>query len=207
MDVGVIVDNVGTCAAVYDLFYHGMPLVERLVTVAGDGVLGHANLRVKLGTMVKEVIDYCGGMVGEPGKVILGGPMTGLAQFTTDVPVIKATGGILVLRGESLFRQEPERFTCIRCGRCVRSCPMNLMPYMMGAYSDNGMWEELGELCIEDCVECGSCAYICPTKNSLVQLIKVGKEGYTRRKKKFEALREAAVEDSREEELHAGRET
>jgi electron transport complex protein RnfC len=143
---------------------------------------------VKLGTLVNEVIDYCGGMVGEPGKVILGGPMMGVAQYTTTVPVTKATTGILVLRAETIFRAESPSFTCIRCGRCVKNCPMDLMPYLMGSYSDSGMWEELEKLNIDDCVECGCCAYICPTKNPLVQLIKVGKEGYNRRKKKMESL-------------------
>jgi electron transport complex protein RnfC len=188
-DVGAIVDNVGTCAAIYDLFFKGMPLVDRVVTVAGDGVAGYANLRVKLGTTVHEVIDYCGGFVGQPGKVILGGPMMGVAQYTTAVPVVKATTGILVLRSENIFRGESPSFTCIRCGRCVKHCPMDLLPYLMGSYSDCGMWEELEKLNIEDCVECGCCAYICPTKNPLVQLIKVGKEGYTRRKKKMETLK------------------
>jgi electron transport complex protein RnfC len=182
---------VGTCAAIYDLFYLGMPLVERMVTVAGDGVAGSANLRVKLGTSVQELIDFCGGIVGEPGKVILGGPMMGLAQYTTAVPVTKATSGILILRRESILREEPGEFSCIRCGRCVRHCPMNLMPFQMGAYADRSMWDELERFNIADCVECGSCAYVCPTKNPLVQLIKVGKEGQARRKKKMEDLTEA----------------
>lgn len=206
-DVGAVVDNVGTCAAIRDLFYTGMPLVDRVVTVSGDGVARHANLRVKLGTTVHEVIDYCGGLVGEPGKVILGGPMMGAAQYTTAVPVTKATTGILVLRGETIFRRESPSFTCIRCGRCVKHCPMDLVPYLMGSYSDCGMWEELERFNIEDCVECGCCAYICPTKNPLVQLIKVGKEGYARKKKKMETLQQNREEQqvaSREEVMHDG---
>ena len=191
MDVGVLVDNVGTAAAIYDLFYEGMPLVDRVLTVAGDGVAGHANLRIKTGTLVRDVIDFCGGLVGEPGKVILGGPMMGLAQFTTSVPVIKGTSGIVVLRGETVWQREPGHFVCIRCGLCVRRCPVNLMPYLIGSYSDAGMWEELETLNINDCVECGCCAYKCPTKNPLVQLIKVGKEGLARQQKKIEELTEA----------------
>lgn len=190
MDVGVLVDNVGTVTAIYDLFERGMPLVERVLTVGGDGLAGHANLRVRIGTLVRDVIDYCGGLVGEPGKLIIGGPMMGLSQYTTAIPVTKGTSGILALRGETVFTKEPSHFVCIRCGRCVRRCPMNLMPYLLGSYSDAGMWEELGDLNIDDCVECGCCAYICPTKNPLVQLIKVGKEGLARQKKKMEALQE-----------------
>jgi H+/Na+-translocating ferredoxin:NAD+ oxidoreductase subunit C len=206
-DVGAVVDNVGTCVAISDLLCKGMPLIERVVTISGDGIAGYANLRVKLGTLVNEVIDYCGGMVGEPGKVILGGPMMGVAQYTTAVPVTKATSGILVLRGENIFRKESPSFTCIRCGKCVKHCPMHLMPYLLGSYSDRGMWEELEKLNIVDCVECGCCSYICPTKNPLVQLIKVGKEGYTRRKKKMETLKKQKEEqqpDSREEVVHGG---
>jgi electron transport complex protein RnfC len=209
MDVGAMVDNVATCVAIYDLFYTGMPLVDRVVTVAGDGVAGHANLRVKFGTMVREVVEFCGGTVGEPGKVILGGPMMGIAQYSTAVPVTKSTSGILLLRGETFFRQEPVHFVCIRCGRCVRRCPMNLMPYLIGSYADRDMWDELERLNVEDCIECGCCAYICPTKTPLVQLIKVGKEGYRRRKRKMDALQEAEEEQrlaSVEEELYASRE-
>jgi electron transport complex protein RnfC len=192
-DVGVEVNNVATASAISDLFTKGVPLIERVLTVSGDGVAGHANLRVKIGTLARDVIEFCGGMVGERGKLIMGGPMMGLAQYTTNVPVIKGTSAIIVLRHETLFRQEPSQFTCIRCGRCVRDCPMNLMPYAMGAYADAGMWDQLDDLNITDCIECGSCAYICPTKNPLVQLIKVGKEGVNRRKKKMEDLEKAAA--------------
>ncbi len=191
MEVGVIVDNVGTAAAIHDVFYRGVPLVERVVTVSGDGVARGANLRVKIGTTFADVIDFCGGFTGQRGKLIMGGPMMGLAQYTAEVPVIKATSGILALRGETLFKDEPAHFTCIRCGRCVRRCPMNLMPYILGSYSDAGMWPQLEDFYIEDCIECGCCAYICPTKSPLVQLIKVGKEGVARRRQKMRSLEEA----------------
>jgi electron transport complex protein RnfC len=199
LDVGIIVSNVGTCAAIYDCLTTGMPLVDRVLTVAGDGVAGRANLRVKVGTLVSDVIEFCGGFHGEPGKVLIGGPMMGLAQYTTGVPVLKNTNGIIVLQGETIFTEEPEHFVCIRCGRCVRRCPMNLMPFLIGSYSDAGMWEHLEPLNINDCVECGSCAYICPTKNSLVQLIKVGKGGLKRRKMKMEALEASHAAEAAEE--------
>ncbi|MHB8895141.1 MAG: electron transport complex subunit RsxC [Candidatus Geothermincolia bacterium] len=209
MDVGIIVNNVGTCAAIYDCLSTGLPLIDRVLTIAGDGVAGRANLRVKIGTPVADVINFVGGYAGEPGKVLIGGPMMGLAQHTTEIPVIKSTTGIVVLRGETLFTAEPEHFVCIRCGKCVRRCPMNLMPYLMGSYADAGMWERLEPLNIEDCVECGSCAYVCPTKNSLVQLIKVGKGGLDRRTAKMEALEARHAEeandsaDDKEEEENA----
>ena len=191
MEVGVIVDNVGTAAAIQDVFHRGVPLVERVVTVSGDGVARGANLRVKIGTTFADVIDFCGGFTGQRGKLIMGGPMMGLAQYTAEVPVIKATSGILALRGETLFKDEPAHFTCIRCGRCVRQCPMDLMPYILGSYSDAGMWTQLEDFYVDDCNECGCCAYICPTKNPLVQLIKVGKEGVARRRQKMESFEEA----------------
>jgi len=192
MDVGVIVDNVGTAAAIRDVFHRGMPLVERVVTVSGDGLARGANLRVRLGTTFADVIDFCGGFIGQRGKLIMGGPMMGLAQYTAEVPVIKATAGILALRGETVFTDEPAHFTCIRCGRCVKKCPMNLLPYILGSYSDAGMWTQLEDFFVEDCIECGCCAYVCPTKNPLVQLMKVGKEGVARRRQKMRSLEEAS---------------
>ena len=191
MEVGVIVDNVGTAAAVHDVFYKGTPLVERVVTVSGDGVAKGANLRVRIGTTFADVMDFCGGLTGRRGKLIMGGPMMGLAQYTARVPVVKATTGILALRGETLFKDETAHFTCIRCGRCVKYCPMNLTPYILGSYSDAGMWTQLGDFYVDDCIECGCCAYVCPTKNPLVQLIKVGKEGVAHRRRKMEGLEEA----------------
>jgi len=195
MEVGAIVDNVGTAAAIYDAVYMGMPLVERTLTVAGDGVARHANLKVKIGTLVEDVIDHCGGLVGGRGKVIVGGPMMGIAQYTMEVPVTKTTSGITVLSRETMMKEEPGSFTCIRCGRCVKNCPMNLMPYLIGAYADKGMWDKLEDLNIEDCMECGCCAYGCPTRNPLVQLCKVGKEGFVRKRSKMEALERAGKED------------
>jgi electron transport complex protein RnfC len=200
LDTGILVNNVGTAAQIFETLSTGMPMVDRVLTVDGDGVAGRANLRVKIGTRVRDVIEYCGGFVGDRGKVIIGGPMMGLAQYTIDIPVIKSTTGIVVLRGETFFKEEPPHFVCIRCGRCVRRCPMNLMPYLIGAYSDAGMWENLEPLNIEDCVECGSCAFICPTKNSLVQLIKVGKGGLAHRKKRMEDLAAANGAANGEEE-------
>ena len=123
--------------------------------------------------------------------------MMGLAQYTAQVPVIKATSGILALQGETLFRDEPAHFTCIRCGRCVSHCPMNLMPYILGSYSDAGMWTQLEDFYADDCIECGCCAYICPTKNPLVQLIKVGKEGVARRRQKTESFEEVTSRKDR----------
>lgn len=201
MDVGIIVNNVGTCAQIYESLTTGMPLIDRVLTVAGDGVAGRANLRVRIGTPAGDVIDYCGGLVGEPGKLIMGGPMMGLAQFTTDVPVIKSTSGLIVLRGENIFRDEASHFECIRCGRCVRRCPQNLRPYQMGAFAEAGMFDELEKCNISDCVECGSCAYICPTKNPLVQLIKVGKGGLSRRQEKMAKL---AEKEEAEPDAHEG---
>ena len=200
LEVGAIVDNVGTAVAIYDAVYRGMPLVERTLTVAGDGVAEPANLRVRIGTIVAEVIEHAGGLVGNPGKVILGGPMMGVAQYTTLVPVTKATTGIIVLRKDTIVKEEPGHFVCIRCGRCVKNCPQNLLPFQIAAYADKGMWDWLDKLSVEDCMECGCCAYGCPTRNPLVQLMKVGKEGFRRKRSKMEALEKAREEDKPEED-------
>lgn len=186
MDVGALVNNVGTAIAVYDAVYNGMPLIERVLTVAGDGFAGRANLRVRIGTPVSEIIDHCGGFQGSFGKLIIGGPMMGLAQYTAEIPVTKGTGGILAFKRETAMRQIPKDFICIRCGRCVRSCPMRLMPNLLGSLADNALWEDLEELAITNCIECGCCTYVCPAKNPLVQLIKIGKDGLSAAKAKQE---------------------
>ena len=129
MDVGVIVNNVGTAAAIARAIKTGMPLMERIVTVAGDGVAEPKNLMVRIGTSFADVIEACGGLVGEPAKVISGGPMMGIGQYSLDVPVIKE-----YFRDPGINREQvevPDAGPCIRCAKCVDACPMNLMPLMI----------------------------------------------------------------------------
>lgn len=173
MDVGTVVHNAGTAAAIADAVQKGLPLVERIVTVTGPGVTAPANLQVKIGTLVSEVIAQCGGMKENARKLILGGPMMGLAQTTTEMPVIKGTSGILVLTDAEVSIHEIK--PCIRCGRCVDVCPVNLMPLTIGSATEKGYLDKAEAFHAVDCIECGCCSYVCPAKRPLTQWIRVSK--------------------------------
>ena len=171
MDVKVVVQNVQTAKAIYDAVYEGKPLIERVITITG-AIKGPKNLLVKIGTPVKELIEFCGGYEGSVGKIISGGPMMGIAQYTDEIPIIKGSSGILVQR-EEVFKDE-ER-DCIRCGRCVDKCPMNLMPTMISQYAQKDDFDNCKEYFALDCYECGVCSYVCPSKIPLVHWIKYAK--------------------------------
>lgn len=173
MDAGVVVSNVGTAAAISDAIKTGMPLVERIVTVTGSAVKDPQVLTAKIGTMVRDLIEECSGFSEQPEKVINGGPMMGIAQFSIDIPVIKATSGILCLNKKDAYVKEPS--LCIRCGKCVEVCPVNLMPLYISEHSLKGDYDKCKSLHAMDCVECGSCSYICPAKRTLVSSIRVAK--------------------------------
>ncbi|MFH1563541.1 MAG: electron transport complex subunit RsxC [Nitrospirota bacterium] len=173
LDVGVVVQNVGTALAIMEAVVLGKPLIDRTVTVTGLAVKEPQNLRVRIGTLFQDVIDACGGFDKEPGKIIMGGPMMGIAQKSTDVPVIKGTSGILVLPKKEVKLINPK--DCIRCGRCIEVCPMRLMPNMLGILVERARWEEAKKYHLLDCIECGSCGYVCPSNRSLVHFIKLGK--------------------------------
>jgi electron transport complex protein RnfC len=186
MHVGVVVQNVVTAHAIAGYFATGMPLVKRVVTVTGSIVREPSNLMVPIGTSFASAVDACGGFTEPPGKVLMGGPMMGLAQYTLEVPVIKGTSGILALSRKEVAYSVPGEPVCIRCGRCVDACPMGLIPTYLAAYAYNEKWDSLQRLNIQDCFECGCCAYACPTRNPLVQLIKTGKVELARRKTRME---------------------
>jgi len=173
MDVGVIVSNVGTSLAVYESVVERKPLVERIVTVTGGGVRNPQNLRVRIGTPFSNLIEACEGVKEETGKIIMGGPMMGLAQYTTDVPVIKGTSGILVQTKNEVC-DKPEE-CCIRCGNCASVCPMKILPNAITNSIKNDQFEYAKEYGLLDCMECGSCTYVCPAHIPIVQYIKYGK--------------------------------
>lgn len=182
MHVGVVVNNVGTAQAIAHYFRTGVPLVERVVTVTGSVIREPSNLLVPLGTSFAAAVEACGGFTSGAAKVIMGGPMMGLAQWTLEVPVVKGTSGILALSDREVSYEAPREPVCIRCGRCVEACPMNLVPTYLAAFSHRERWEEARRLNINDCIECGCCTYACPTRNPIVQLIKFGKAELARLK-------------------------
>jgi len=159
-----------------------MPVIERIVTITGRAVNNPKNLIVKIGTPFKEVIEQCGGYNGTPWKILMGGPMMGLAQFTDEVPVIKGTSGILVLTEKEARIPEPQ--PCIRCGKCVSICPINLQPLYISQLSLNKMFDETVKYHVLDCIECGSCSFICPSKRPLVDSIRIAKREVIAKRKK-----------------------
>jgi len=174
MDVGCVVQNVATAFAINEAVSLNKPLIERVVTVTGPGVKEPQNIWVRIGTPVREIIEQCGGYQPGVRKLIVGGPMMGVAQYTDEIPVIKGTSGILVLTEES--SPPPRSQPCISCGKCVEVCPMGLMPNMIGKLVEHRRFSEAQEYGILDCIECGCCAYVCSSKINLIHLIRYGKQ-------------------------------
>lgn len=172
-DVGVIVQNVGTSKAIYDAVVLNKPLYEKGITITGKGIERPANLLVKIGTRLSDIVSYLGGTKPDLSKVVMGGPMMGLAVSTLDVPVTKTTSGILFLTEEEVDTRPHSH--CIRCGWCLDACPMGLSPNEIGVYVEAGRAEETSPFGVFDCFECGCCAYVCPAKRPLVQFIRLGK--------------------------------
>jgi electron transport complex protein RnfC len=172
-DVGVVVHNVATCFAIYEAAYLNKPLYERVVAVTGSCLSNPKNLLVRIGTPIKELIDFCGPLKEQPHKIIIGGPMMGIAQFTDEVPVIKCTTGVILFNRKEARTFEEE--FCIRCGACVRECPVNLMPCLINLASEKSLWPQALEYGATDCIECGLCNYVCPANRRLVQSIKRAK--------------------------------
>jgi len=173
INVGVAVSNVGTIAAVARAVINGKPLTHRVVSITGGGIANPKNLLVAVGTPIRELIDYCGGFTKDAARVIAGGPMMGFAFTNFDAPVTKGTSGITVLTTADVVKFEET--ACVRCGRCVDACPMNLVPTKIALAARNKDIKLAQQYNIMACFECGSCAYTCPASIPLVQLIRTGK--------------------------------
>ncbi len=176
LDIGVVVHNVSTAKAIHDAIFEGKPLVERVITVTG-AVKNPKNLLVRIGTPLRNLIEYCGGIDGKANEVILGGPMMGISQPDLDFPVIKGTSCVLVMESSPIREQD-----CISCGKCLEVCPMYLIPTTIVKYAKAGRYDDCEEAYIADCFECGACAYICPANIPLVQYIKIAKSELIRRR-------------------------
>ena len=174
LDVGVVIQNIGTAVAISDAIVQGMPLIRTPLTVSGLGINKPKNLMVPIGTPLADVLDYCGGVKDNAVKVVVGGPMMGVTQYDFSAPIMKATSGILVLTSEEV--NEHDETPCLKCGKCIEACPLGLMPTKLARYSQLDKLEKAEELDITVCMECGTCAYTCPANIPLVQWIRLGKK-------------------------------
>ncbi len=166
MDTGALVQNVGTCFAAWQAAARRRPLIERVVTVTGSGIEKPSNLLARIGTPFGDIIEFCGGMKEDTEKVISGGPMMGVAQYSLDSAVNKGTSGIVLLRaGEA---GQFEGTACVRCGRCLKACPMRLNPSALSIFAERMFYQETADYNVMDCIECGCCAYVCPSRRCMV---------------------------------------
>ncbi|MBR0568424.1 electron transport complex subunit RsxC [Azoarcus sp. L1K30] len=167
-DIGVMVQNVGTAAAIHRAIRFGEPLTRRIVTVSGGAIRTPRNLEVRIGTPLSALVEFCGGTTGTVARWVMGGPMMGLAIRSLDIPVIKGSGGLLALV-ESELAALPEPGPCIRCASCVGACPIGLMPLDMAALIRNGDLKASVDIGLKDCISCGTCSFVCPSQIPLVQ--------------------------------------
>lgn len=171
--VGVVVQNVTTAKAIYDAVVYNKPLYEKVVTIAGKGIARPANLLVKVGTKIGDIVEHLGGLKPGLSKVVMGGPMMGFAISSLDIPVTKTTSAILFLSEDEVDNNPHSQ--CIRCGWCLDACPMGLEPKEIGIYVEANRAEDTEPFGVFDCFECGSCAYVCPAKRPLVQFVRLAK--------------------------------
>ena len=171
-DVGCIVHNIDTVISIHRAFIRGRPLMRKIITVAGGAVKNPGNYKIRLGMTYAAMMDAVGGFTAKPVKIIAGGPMMGSSMFSLDVPITKLSQGFLALdEAESASSLEEEK-NCIRCGKCVECCPINLMPFLLNQYVTNNRRKLFRDNNGMDCIECGCCSYICPSKRHLAQSIR-----------------------------------
>lgn len=173
INVGAVVQNVGTTFAIYEAVMKNKPLFERVITVTGKNVKDPSNLLARVGTPMSQLIEECGGLPEDTGKVIGGGPMMGKALMHLDVPVCKGSSGLLLMTEKESRRGEAQ--PCIRCAKCVSACPMGLEPYLLATASSLRNWELIEEHDVVSCIECGSCQFTCPSNRPMLDNIRMGK--------------------------------
>ncbi len=174
IDVGAVVNNIDTCTTLARVIHTGMPLTHRIVTVSGHGVAHPCNFKVRIGTDFQTILDAAGGLSEDVKKIIMGGPMMGIAQYDLRTPVIKGTSGLIALLEEEVVQEK--EMPCTRCGKCVEGCPMGLMPLYLSAYSKTEDYDMMKKYHITDCIECGSCSYVCPSRKNPLERIRIGKQ-------------------------------
>lgn len=173
VNVGAVVQNVGTAFAVYQAVMKNKPLFERYTTVTGKSLAHPGNFLVRMGTPMSQLIDACGGLPEGDNKILAGGPMMGKALTSTEVPICKGTNSVTILTDADARRKEAQ--PCIRCAKCVSACPMGLEPYLLATCSSKHMWERVEAEDITSCIECGSCQFTCPAHRPLLDNIRLGK--------------------------------
>ena len=181
-DAGCIVDNVETITAVYNAVKLGIPVMNRVATITGDGINNPGNFLYYIGTNYSELVEAAGGFKGQPEKIISGGPMMGFSMFSIDIPTTKTSSSLLCLSKDEVVEMEPS--ACINCGRCVEACPELLVPSRLAKMADKGLADEFEKWHGLECIECGSCSYICPAKRHLAQSIKSMKKQVLASKRK-----------------------
>ena len=169
-DVQCIVQNIDTVVAIHRAFFRGRPLMRRVVTLSGENVTNPGNYKCKLGVSYRELIEHAGGKIEESKKIISGGPMMGMALFSVDLPIIKTSSSILLLSENEMHMGEEN--PCIRCGKCVETCPMNLLPLDLDKFARNDAKDQFEQYNGMNCIECGSCSFVCPSKRHIIQAIR-----------------------------------
>jgi Na+-translocating ferredoxin:NAD+ oxidoreductase subunit C len=180
MHVGVVVQNAGSIACIAEIFETGLPLIERVVTVSGPGVERPSNLVIPVGSKLRDVLAFCGGLRESAAEILFGGPMMGASIADLDTPLIKSTSGVVVLtQAETKPKQT---HPCIRCGHCLDACPVFLNPSQLGVLAQAGRYDEMESMNLADCMLCGSCSYVCPSNIPLSQMFSLSKAALRRQK-------------------------
>ena len=201
-DIGIIVHNVGTAAAVHHALRSGRPLVSRIVTVSGKAVREPRNLKVLFGTPISALFEYCGGLTGKPARILMGGPMMGQIMPHEQVPVVKGSSGVIALTRSEV--RESHTMPCIRCGSCIEACPVGLLPLEMASRARTSDFEGAVDYGLRDCIGCGSCSFVCPSHIPLVHYFNYAKgEMAARQREQAKSEKTRILADARASRLEA----